>query len=720
MMFGENYRVRETELATRLAQHAAVFALDHTTALRGLRPTIGEKLRLRVDLLRAPFEVLSEGPVTRFRMPITAATGPALNEAGAALNERRLIEALKRFDCSTAYVSTPFFFLPSKQRSYRFHFDVVDNFHDAWPSTRVGRARREFHIEAMRRADSISASSLQLCDYVQRLADRQAVYIPNGVPAAQIRAVDQKDVEAIRTRFKLDGRFTVGFIANHSMPFDGMERLVRAHVIARKQRPELALLVVGPGAERALEFSKGEPDGVLVAGAVPPEQVAAWFAACDAGAHPQDISPLTHDAMAMNPLEFSAAGKPVLSNPLKEFQRLALPNIRFTEDDGVAAWADALAATSTFAAFDAHSLQSAIEPFDWNRSADALAGVLGVSGAAPSPRPRSTRVLDVVHYERKPIADYHSIEKLFASLRAAMLEQADVRVARCPEVSRAILPRLRNRRWAGRVQGRVNHITGDVHYLALGLDGDRTVLTIHDCVSLRRTKGLRRALLRKFYFELPVRRARIVTTVSQATKDELVSVIGCDPEKVRVVPNCVAGSFQYSPREFKAHAPVVLLIGTLPHKNLDRTVEALKPLGCHLHIVGRLSDGQRAMLAASGLPFENSFDLSGAQMAQAYVACDIVGFASLYEGFGMPVIEGQATGRVVVTSNLAPMTEVAADGACLVDPLNVESIRTGIERVTKDAAYREQLIAAGLRNVERFRPAAIAAMYLELYREVIG
>ncbi|MCB9896116.1 MAG: glycosyltransferase [Planctomycetes bacterium] len=720
MIFGENYRVREIELATRLARHTPVFALDHTPALRGLRPTIGEKLRLRVDLLRSPFEVLSEGQVTRFRMPIAAATGPTLNEGAAAINERHLQQALKRFDCDTVYLSTPFFFLPSKRRDYRIHFDVVDNFHDAWPATRVGRARREFHAEVLRRADSVSASSLQLCDYVQRLADRQPVYIPNGVPLAQIAAVDAATVDGIRKRFQLDGKFTVGFIANHTMPFDGMERLVRAFVQARSRRPELALLVVGPGAERAAAFSRGEADGVLVAGAVPPDEVAAWFAACDAGAHPQDVSPLTHDAMAMNPLEFSAAGKPVLSNPLKEFQRLALPNIQFTDDDSVAAWAAALADPSTFAPFDKPALASAIAAFDWERSAETLAGALGIAGEAPAPRPPSKRLLDIVHYERKPLADYHSIEKLFAGIRGAMLAHADVRVARCPEASRGVMPRLRNKRWASLAQGRVNHIVGDVHYLALGLDGDRTVLTVHDCVALRRTTGLRRALLRKLYFEWPVARARIVTTISQATKDELVTVTGCDPEKIRVVPNCVADAFQYSPREFNTERPLVLLIGTLPHKNLNRTVEALTPLQCRLHVVGRLSAVQRAMLAESGLPFENSIDLSGKQMANAYRECDAVGFASLYEGFGMPVIEGQATGRAVVTSNLAPMTEVAGSGACFVNPTSVESIRDGYERVFGDAEYRAGLIANGLHNVERFRPDAVAAMYLDIYREILG
>lgn len=716
MIFGENYRVREVELARRIAARAKVFALDHTRDLSGLRPTVTDKLRMRLNLLRAKFEVTDEGDITRFRMPVAAATGATFAHAAAEWNELQVRKALKRFDCDTVYVSTPFFFLPPRERDYRVHFDVIDNFHDMWPNTRTGRSRREFHREQLRRADSVSASSLQLCDYVQRIADRPAVYVPNGAPIKDMRKPGP-GAQSIRAHYGLEKRFVLGFIGNHTMPFYGLERLVRAFVKARELRPELALLIVGPDSDRAIDFCKGGDDGVFIVGPVPPSEVADYFHACDAGAHPYDPRPQTHDAMALNVLEFSAAGKPVLSNPLKEFQRLALPNVRFTDSAEVHAWARALADPSSFAAFDREALQPAIEPFDWDRSSDLLAGTLGLHGEPPSPRASTSR-REVVHFERKPLADYHSIEKLFRALRDAMLPHAEVNAQQCPEPSRGMLPRWRNLRWAKRAQGEVNHITGDVHYLALAIDGEHTVLTVHDCVALRRATGLRRLLLSKLYFEWPVARAKIVTTISQATKDELVKVTGCDPAKVRVVPDCVSDAFRHSPRDFNAAMPTVLMIGTLPHKNLERMVEALKPIPCRLHIIGRLTSQQRALLEASKLPFTTDQDLTTAQMAQAYRDCDIVGFASTYEGFGMPILEGQATGRVVVTSNLSSMPEVAGAGACMVDPSSVESMREGFQKVISDAAYREQLVAAGLRNVEQYRPARISRMYLDIYEEL--
>lgn len=373
MLFGRGYRVREVELAQRISNTIRLFALDHTDALSKQRSGLSDKLKLRLELYRAPFEVLEEGPITRFRMAVATATGPLFSGAAAAeRNERSLHDAMQRFGCGQVYLSSPYFFLPPERRDYRLHFDVIDNFHDHWRETGSGRKRREFHREQLRRADTISASSLQLCDYVQRLADRSAVYIPNGAPLAEMRAVDRAAADAIRERLKLGGKFVLGFIGNHTQSYYGMERIVRAVVKARARRPDLALLVVGPGGEKALQFCSGEDDGFVVTGSVPPDEVAAYFSTCDAGVHPYDLRPQTHDAMALNVIEFSAAGKPVLSNPLREFQRLALPNVRFTTSDGVDEWVSALVDPASFAPFSPEKLEQAIARFDWDMSAQKL------------------------------------------------------------------------------------------------------------------------------------------------------------------------------------------------------------------------------------------------------------------------------------------------------------------------------------------------------------
>ena len=93
-------------------------------------------------------------------------------------------------------------------------------------------------------------------------------------------------------------------------------------------------------------------------------------------------------------------------------------------------------------------------------------------------------------------------------------------------------------------------------------------------------------------------------------------------------------------------------------------------------------------------------------------------FASLYEGFGLPILEGQAVGRPVITSNLYSMPEVGGDGACYVDPCNVSAIRSALNSIIDCADFRERLITSGLKNVENYRLSNVASQYAELYGKV--
>jgi glycosyltransferase involved in cell wall biosynthesis len=113
-------------------------------------------------------------------------------------------------------------------------------------------------------------------------------------------------------------------------------------------------------------------------------------------------------------------------------------------------------------------------------------------------------------------------------------------------------------------------------------------------------------------------------------------------------------------------------------------------------------------------------NLTRSEIVQQYESADMIVLPSTIEGFGLPILEANAVGRPVVTSNLSSMPEVAGDAACLVDPYDVESIRAGITRVLKEVQYRDDLVTNGLLNVQRFRANLIAAEYLRLYRRVIG
>jgi glycosyltransferase involved in cell wall biosynthesis len=264
----------------------------------------------------------------------------------------------------------------------------------------------------------------------------------------------------------------------------------------------------------------------------------------------------------------------------------------------------------------------------------------------------------------------------------------------------------------------VNHVTGDIHFLALGLRGERTILTIHDCHTLERLRGVRRWLFKRLWFDLPIRRAAMVTVISHETKRQLIGHLGALPEKIEVIPDAVSPIFRPSPKPFAADCPQILHIGTMPNKNLPRLIQALKGLNCRLKVVGILEDSLRGELDRSGVAYDCESNLGEADMYRVYCEADLLCYASTYEGFGMPIIEAQWVERPVVTSNCSSMPEVAGQGACLVDPFDVDSIREGLLKVISDAAYRASLIEHGRKNRERFSLSEVARRYFALYQRL--
>lgn len=280
---------------------------------------------------------------------------------------------------------------------------------------------------------------------------------------------------------------------------------------------------------------------------------------------------------------------------------------------------------------------------------------------------------------------------------------------------------VRNILWAYRHRSKdgINHVTGDCHYLLLGLIGCKKVLTIHDLVTLQQHGNkIKKWLLRKLWFELPLKKADAVTCISDKTRLELLKEFDISPDKITVVHNPIDATYIFRQKSFNDVCPRILHVGTGWNKNLERVIPALEGIPCVLVIIGQLTTNHLNLLEKHQIYYENKVGISNEQMFQEYVDCDIVSFPSLFEGFGMPIIEGQAIGRPVVTSILNPMKEIAGDGAAFVSPQDVESIRQTFMQVIENAEFRKQLVYAGLQNVGRFKVEEIAKQYLNVYRRI--
>ncbi len=234
-------------------------------------------------------------------------------------------------------------------------------------------------------------------------------------------------------------------------------------------------------------------------------------------------------------------------------------------------------------------------------------------------------------------------------------------------------------------------------------------MTVHDVGVLRfpetfprwhRTTGAR--ALRS-----AVGAADAIVAVSAFTRDELVATLGVDPARVRIVPNGVAPVFR--PDGPRAEGDYVLAVGTLePRKNLGVAVEAAALAGVELRVAGMSGWGGVAVDTWVGEP-------SDEELAALLRGARCLVYPSLYEGFGLPILEAMACGTPVVTSRGGATEEIAGGAAVLVDAHDPASVASGIAEAE---ARRGELVAAGLTRAAGFTWSAAADLVETLWREL--
>lgn len=280
-----------------------------------------------------------------------------------------------------------------------------------------------------------------------------------------------------------------------------------------------------------------------------------------------------------------------------------------------------------------------------------------------------------------------------------------------------------------------------VHYPAsIGpLDGGpNVVLTVHDCIFMRHPDWFRweRAEYYRWAGCRSARRAARVIADSGATAHDLRELIGVPDSRIDIVPLGVDQAFRPAPVEaiglartrYRLPDNYFLYVGTLePRKNLaavvrawDRVADGIKE---HLVIAGRPGWKTEEMLAAiRQSKHQDRIHLPGfilqEDLAAAITAARAFVWPSLFEGFGLPVLEAMACGTPVLTSSTSSLPEVAGDAALLVEPEREEAIAEALKRLSQDDLLRARLSAAGLQRAAEFTWTRTAALTLKAYERV--
>lgn len=268
-----------------------------------------------------------------------------------------------------------------------------------------------------------------------------------------------------------------------------------------------------------------------------------------------------------------------------------------------------------------------------------------------------------------------------------------------------------------------------------------TVLTVHDLIFKLFPRYHKRLNYWFLNAAMPlfVQRADAVIAISQATRRDLIAHYGTPPEKITVVYEAAAPCFRPPAAEavtavrarYGLPERFLLTVGTIePRKNLVRLLEALVRLRrddpeLHLVVVGSrgwLYEGFFRRRAE--LELEKAVHLPGyvpdADLPAFYGAATVVVMPSLYEGFGLPVLEAMACGAPVVSSHAASLPEIGGAAARYFDPTDVEEMTAVLAQVLADAELRAEMRAAGLEQAARFSWERAARETMAVYERVLG
>lgn len=321
----------------------------------------------------------------------------------------------------------------------------------------------------------------------------------------------------------------------------------------------------------------------------------------------------------------------------------------------------------------------------------------------------------ITYFFRPKQEGAHSIEILFKSIIENLPSYVDYKFFVCTKKWKRFHSFFKSTKY----QSQINHITGDIHTIALFLSKKRTILTVHDIGRYDRDlKGLRKKIFKILWLDLPLRNVKFITTISDFTKNRLIEECHISEDKIHVIPNPASTDFKANQKSYNTIEPCILQIGSGNNKNIHRLINSVKDTNFKLLLIRKPSSDLEILLKEKEISYEWKYNLSRKEVYDCFVACDIVFFASEYEGFGVPILEANAVGRPVVTSNISSMPFVAGESAIQVNPFNEMEIKKALLDLHDNPNLREELINKGFENLQRFSIKTITEQYMDLYHKI--
>jgi glycosyltransferase involved in cell wall biosynthesis len=274
-----------------------------------------------------------------------------------------------------------------------------------------------------------------------------------------------------------------------------------------------------------------------------------------------------------------------------------------------------------------------------------------------------------------------------------------------------------------------------LHFVLPAVKKAKRILTVHDLTYLKYPEYFSNHSLneRGYKKELPasLKKCDAVIAVSKQTRDDLVDILKYPSENIKVIYHGVHKSFyqrvnkidvQTVLSKYGINPPyIVYLVGTPePRKNIPRTIEAWEKVSSSIPLV---LVGEKQSLYRIIKSRKNNLILTGyvddKELRILLNSALIALYPSLYEGFGLPLLESMAAGVPAITSNRSCLPEVAGGAALLVDPNNVDEMAGAIENLLEDESLRKNLKESGLKRSAEFTWEKAAAMTFSLYRELV-